>query len=140
MKNCEYVLLNSLGDLLWCEGLYAYYDDGIKKIYDDDDDEPDFINFQWVASFLANEMTRVVDYGYIFEIILKKASKRLDDNDYIPPIEKQKYIGRILKKATIKALEKAEELAKKYNIPSDISDYHERERLINDKFYKRVKV
>ena len=32
MKNCEYVLLNSLGDLLWCEGLYAYYDDGIKKM------------------------------------------------------------------------------------------------------------
>ena len=140
MKNCEYVLLNSLGDLLWCEGLYAYYDDGIKKIYDDDDDEPDFINFQWVASFLANEMTRVVDYGYIFEIILKKASKRLDEYDCIPPIEKQKRIGRILKKATIKALEKAEEVAKKYNIPSDIGDYHERERLINDKFYKRVKV
>ena len=44
MKNWEYVLLNSLGDLLWCEGLYAYYDDGIKKIYDDDDDEPDFPN------------------------------------------------------------------------------------------------
>ena len=149
MKNWEYVLLNSLDDLRWCEGLYAYYDDGIKKMYDDDDDEPDFPNFQWVAefpnfqwvaSFLANEMTRVVDYGYLFEIILKKASKRLDDNDYIPPIEKQKYIGRILKKATIKALEKAEEVAKKYNIPSDIGDYHERERLINDKFYKRVKV
>ena len=84
MKNWEYVLLNSLDDLLWCEGLYAYYDDGIKKIYDDDDDEPDFINFQWVASFLANEMTRVVDYGYIFEIILKKASKRLDEYDCIP--------------------------------------------------------
>ena len=140
MKNCEYVLLNSLGDLLWCEGLYAYYDDGIKKIYDDDDDEPDFINFQWVASFLANEMTRIVDYGYIFEIILKKTSKRLDAYDCIPSIEKQKRIGRILKKATIKALEKAEEVAKKYNIPSGIGDYHERERLINDKFYKRVKV
>ena len=84
-------------------------------------------------------MTRVVDYGYVLEIILKKASKRLDDNDYIPPIEKQKYIGRILKKVTIKALEKAEEVAKKYDIPSDISLY-ERERLINDKFYKRVKV
>ena len=39
----------------------------------------EFPNFQWVASFLANEMTRVVDYGYIFEIILKKASKRLDE-------------------------------------------------------------
>ena len=52
-------------------------------------------------------MTRVVDYGYIFEIILKKASKRLDEYDCIPPIEKQKHIGRILKKATIKALEKA---------------------------------
>ena len=139
MKSWEYVLVNSLDDLVWCEGLYAYYDDGIKKIYNDDDDEPDFPNFQWVASFLANEMTRVVDYGYIFEIILKKASKRLDEYDCIPPIEKQKHIGRILKKATIKALEKAEEVAKKYNIPSDI-DYHERERIINDKFYKRVKV
>ena len=139
MKNWEYVLVNSLDDLFWCEGLYAYYDDGIKKLYNDDDEEPDFPNFQWVAWFLANEMTRVVDYGYVLEIILKKASKRLDDNDYIPPIEKQKYIGRILKKATIKALEKAEEVAKKYNIPSDI-DYYERERLINDKFYKRVKV
>ena len=139
MKNWEYVLVNSLDDLFWCEGLYAYYDDGIKKIYNDDDEEPDFPNFQWVAWFLANEMTRVVDYGYVLEIILKKASKRLDNNDYIPPIEKQKYIGRILKKATIKALEKAEEVAKKYNIPSDI-DYYERERLINDKFYKRVKV
>ena len=139
MKNWEYVLVNSLDDLFWCEGLYAYYDDGIKKIYNDDDEEPDFPNFQWVAWFLANEITRVVDYGYLLEIILKKASKRLDDNDYMPPIEKQKYIGRILKKATIKALEKAEEVAKKYNIPSDI-DYYERERLINDKFYKRVKV
>ena len=55
---------------------------GLKRWYDDDDDEPDFeqINFQWVASFLANELTRVVDYGYIFEIILKKTSKRLDGN------------------------------------------------------------
>ena len=49
MKNCEYVLLNALDDLRWCEGLYAYYDDGIKKMYDDD--EPDFPNFQWVAEF-----------------------------------------------------------------------------------------
>ena len=31
MKNWEYVLLNSLDDLRWCEGLYAYYDDGIKR-------------------------------------------------------------------------------------------------------------
>ena len=36
MKNWEYVLVNSLDDLFWCEGLYAYYDDGMKKIYDDD--------------------------------------------------------------------------------------------------------
>ena len=49
MKNWEYVLVNSLDDLVWCEGLYAYYDDGIKKIYNDDDDKPDFLNFQWVA-------------------------------------------------------------------------------------------
>ena len=135
MENWEYVI----DDLFWCENLYTYYIAGVKMICDDDE-EPDFPNFQWVAWFLANEMSRVVDYGYVFETALKNISKRLnDDIDYNPSIERQKSIGRILKKTTIKALEKAEEVAEKYNIPFNI-DYHERKRLINDKFYKRVKV
>ena len=124
---------------MWCENLYTCCVNGCQSVIDyDEDDFPDFSNFQWVAWFLANEMTRVVDYGYIFETTLKNVSNALEI-DYNPSLDRQRSIGIILKKATIKAIFKAIEVAVKYNIPFDI-DYYERKHLINKILYKRVKV
>ena len=83
MQHWEYEIIKALDDLMWCENLYTCCINGCQGVIDyDEDDFPDFSNFQWVAWFLANEMTRVVDYGYIFETTLKNVSNALEDDDY----------------------------------------------------------
>ena len=76
MQHWEYEIIKALGDLLWC----VDEDD-----MDDDDLEVEFrINFQRIAWFLANKMTRIIVYGRLFEETLKIISKLLENDDYNP--------------------------------------------------------
>ena len=56
MQYWEYEIIKALDDLMWC-------DYGLELEFS--------INFQWIAWFLANEMTKIIDYGRLFEENLK---------------------------------------------------------------------
>ena len=96
-------------------------------VYDDDDDDLELefsINFQWIACFLANEMTKIVDYGRLFE-------------DYNPSLNIKRDISAILQIAVVKAIAKARDVETRYSIPFNLN-YYDRIRIIDDIFYKRV--
>ena len=82
---------------------------------DDDDLELEFrINFQWIAWFLANKMTIIIDYGRLFEETLKFISKLLENDDYNPPLNIKKDISAILQIAAVQAIAKARDVETRF--------------------------
>ena len=75
MQHWEYEIIKAIDELMWC------VDDDDMDDYPDDDLELEFINFQWIAWFLANKMTIIIDYGRLFEEKLKFISKLLENDD-----------------------------------------------------------
>ena len=127
MQYWEYEIIKALDDLMWCDDA-PDDDDGLELEFS--------INFQWIAWFLANKMTRIIDYGRLFEEKLKIISIQLENDDYDPPLNVKKDISAILQIAAVKAMALARDVETRYNIPFNIN-YYDRIAIIDDIFYKR---